>query len=220
MRKHHIIAAVFGWSTAAAVIVDTVIHGVTGRRTWITDDANASFAGGLASGLWMAATFLSLYAVLRAEGHRFAGTPKAARAARRVLLVCLPLLALGVGVISTVMDAVGITSGTAYDASGTLAFVTVVTFSLSALVLSVSIGRRNPLGLGGLVLRLLIPVALATGLLALVAPSGWASPAYCSVVTVVGLTLIGVRVTQDRVAAGPTYHGRSSRLRRSAATGV
>lgn len=192
MRKHHIVAAVFGWSTAAAVVVDTVIHGVTGSRTWVTDDAQASFAGGLMSGLWIAATFASLAVVLHQERDRFLDAPGAARVVRRVLLVCLALLALGVGVVSTVTDALGIRSGIAYDVSGTVAFLTVVTFSLSALVLSVSVWRRNPLGLGGRVLRLLIPVGLATGALVVLAPAGWASPAYCSVVTVIGLSLVGV----------------------------
>lgn len=97
MRRHHIVAAVFGWTTAAAVIVDTVIHGLTGSRTWVTDDERASFGVDLVSGLWIAATFGALFAVLWAERHRFAEAPRTARLARRVLLVCLPLLALGVG---------------------------------------------------------------------------------------------------------------------------
>lgn len=212
MRQHHIIAAVFGWTTAAAVIIDTVIHGMTGSRTWVTDDAQGSFIGGLLSGLWLAATFASLAIVLLRERERFLDAPRVARIARRVLLVCLALLALGVGLISTVTDALGIQSGIVYDVSGTFAFVTVVTFSLSALVLSVTVWRRNPLGVGGRVLRLLVPVALATGLLALVAPAGWASPAYCSVVTVVGLSLIGVGVSRNphgpRATEGRSGSGR------------
>ncbi len=203
MRVHHVIAAVFGWTTAAAVVVDTVIHGVTGSRTWVTDDAQASFAGGVLSGLWMAATFVALALVLHQERDRFLDAPRLARVVRRVLLVCLALLALGVGLISTVTEALGIRSGIVYDASGTLAFLTVVTFSLSALVLSITLWRRNTLGVGGRVLRLLIPVALATGVLALVAPAGWASPAYCSVVTVVGLSLLGVAVPPPRLEAAP-----------------
>lgn len=51
---------------------------------------------------------------------------------------------------------------------------------------------RNPLGVGGLILGLMGPVILLTILLGPVAPAV-ASPVYCTMVVLAGVSLIGVR---------------------------
>jgi len=200
MKKHHIVAGAMAGLCVLALLVDTAVVAATGERTFVTDDAKGDTWLSVASSLWLGATFASLAWVAAREGDRFAQGSRVVRVAGRVLLVGLVALAVGAGAVQPTLTAAGVDEGPAYDASGLVAFLAISSVILSALVLGLAVVRRNPLGLGGRVLGLLLPAVGLTVLLAAVAPD-LASPVFCTMVVLGGVALVGVRA-ETRATVG------------------
>ena len=208
MTRHHLAAIVLAGLVSALAVADTVVFAVTGNRTFITDDSSGNTATAVGMGLLLGASFAALAVVLVREAALFGTAGRVVRIARRALLTGLVLLSAGSLIWYPIQSLAGITEGPAYDVSGLAAMLALLLTFSSATVLGLSVLRRNPLGLGGLVLRFLPAVIVVTVLAAVVAPAwaspvgvtvvavvapGWASPVGVTVGGVGGGALIGVR---------------------------
>jgi len=192
MRKHHAVALSAAALLTLAVLVDAVVIGITGQNTFVTDDEAGPTAAAVPFTIFQGLTYASLCWVLAAEAGRFAGANKVARICRRGLLAGFALLSLGTLVINPVVRLLGAEEGPLYDASGLLALLALVLTYGSALVLGLSVLRTNPLGIGGRVLALIVPVIALIAVVAMVAPA-WASPVWATITAVVGTALLGVK---------------------------
>jgi hypothetical protein len=194
--NHHSIALVTAGTMSALVAVDTVAFAVTGERTVITDDTQGGTATTVAMSVALGATFASLAAVLVREAPLFATAGRLLRVTRRGAVASLAVLAVGFLVLSPVATVTGLDEGPVYDGSGLLAMLALTGMTGAALVMGLASLRHHRLGIGGRVLALLVPAALATAGLALVAPD-WASPVYCTVIVLLGCASIGVDRDSD-----------------------
>ena len=193
MRKHHVLAATLAGITVVALLVDTAIVAATGQRTFVTDDSRGGDASVLATGVVLGITFLALGLVVRREASRFADTRRAARIARPVLTYGLLFLGGGFLTVYPLQTLSGLDEdAAAIQVSGLVALSALTAVFVAAFVIGLAMIGRNPLGLGGLVLGLMGPVILLSVLVGLVAPT-MASPVYCTMVVITGVSLIGVR---------------------------
>ena len=124
----------------------------------------------------------SLAWVVHKEREHFAGAPKAARWARRPLLVSLIALTLGFCLVSSTQVALSVDSGFFYDASGLVAFLAISALSLSALTVGLASARSMALGYGGRILALVLPTVVLGIVTALLADFP-ASPVFGTFVT-------------------------------------
>lgn len=200
MKTHHRIASYFSAIMAAAIAIDTVVIIATGDRTVVTDDANASTAASVAMSLAIACAFAAGAFVLHRERQLFAGARKSLRVFRRIALVSLVGLAVGMGVLNPIQQIADIESGPFYDVSGMVAGLTLLGVLVSGLALGLLSLRRNELGLGGRILSLLIPVIVATVALAALAPDV-ASPVFMTLTLMLGFGTIGARPGRSTVPA-------------------
>ena len=192
MKKHHLIAATLAAITIVLLLVDTAIAAVTGEHTFITDDGQGSTLTVLLSGLALGTVFASMGLVVLRESPRFATARRPARLVRPVLTYGLFFLAAGFVTVQPLQTILGDESSPAVQVSGLVALAALTAVVASSLVLGLSLVGRNPLGVGGRVLVGLLPVMLLTALLGLVAPT-LASPVYCTMVVLAGVSLLGVR---------------------------
>ena len=209
MKRHHVLAATLAGITIAALLVDTAIVVATGQRTFITDDSQGSNASVLASGVVLGITFLAMGLVVMRESSRFATARRPARIGRPVLMVGLFFLGSGFLTVYPLQTLSGLDEdAVAIQVSGLVAFSALTAAFLAAFVIGLAVIGRNPLGIGGLILGLMGPVVMLTFLLGLVVPAA-ASPVYCTMVVLAGVSLIGVRakpITQQesRAVTAPT----------------
>lgn len=191
LARHHIVALVLVLPLLAVLSVDWVITGVTGERTFITDDAVPGPGWVSVVMTWtLVAACLALFVVLRREAIRFVGLGRFTRVSRRVLLVGLVAMAIGNAVASPLKRAFGIQDGPLAAISDMAALVAIAATFIPAVVIGLTQVRRNVLGLGGRLLMLTIPAALLTVAVALVADN-WASPVLLTMSVLGGLSVLG-----------------------------
>lgn len=193
MKTHHLLAGALAGINIAALLVDTAVAAATGEHTFITDDSGSGNTTVLLAGLTLGATFAAMGLVVLREAGRFATARRVGRMTRPFLMYGLFFLAVGFVSVYPLQTVAGLDeSSPAVQVSGLVAFAALGTVTLSSLVLGLALIGRNPLGIGGRVLAALLPVMLATALLAVVAPVA-ASPVYCTMVVLAGVSMIGVR---------------------------
>lgn len=213
MRNHHVLAVTLAGINIVALLVDTAIVAATGQRTFITDDSQGNNASVLAAGVALGVTFLAMGLVVRRESPRFAHARAAARIGRPVLMVGLFFLGAGFLTLYPLQTLSGLDEDAAViQVSGLVAFSALTAVFLAAFVVGLAVLGRNPLGVGGHVLGLIGPVMVLTVLLGLVAPT-LASPVYCTMVVLAGVSLIGVGTQpitqqQSRATTAPTASAR------------
>lgn len=192
MRTHHKIALVLTMPWVTLLAYDFGHRVATGTGTWVTD-------GDLIEQEWLAllgsvgigAMFASLAWVVRGERDSFAHAPRPARWARRPLLFSLVALAAGLGLLTPLQSALGIDSGIVYDVSGLVAFLMVITLSVSALVVGLASLRSRAMGWGGRILALILPavvIGVGASLLAGTAPT----PVFGTSIAIIGLATLGI----------------------------
>jgi len=192
MTTHHKIA--LGLTAPWVVLLgyDFVHRAATGDGTWVTDsDLVESRFLAVAGTVALGAMFASLAWVVHREREHFADAPKAARWARRPLLISLVALTIGFCLVSATQVALGVDSGTFYDISGLVALLAISGLSISALTVGLASVRSMALGYGGRILALVLP-AVALGVLAAVLADGPVSPVFGTFVTLMGLATLGL----------------------------
>lgn len=192
MRTHHKTALALTVPWVALLGYDFAHRISTGNGTWVTDSdlvesKSLSVAGTIAIG----AMFASLAWVVHAERARFSVAPKAARWARRPLLVSLVALTIGFCLVSSTQVALGVKSGLFYDISGLVAFVAISALSLSALTVGLASARSMALGYGGRILAFTLPAVLLGAAAALLADAPL-SPVFGTFVALIGLATLGL----------------------------
>lgn len=201
MRSHHLVAVPLAAAVAALLVVDTVVVASTGERTVVTDDALGTPVTRALVGVLLAATVLACLAVVLRERALFEGAPRAARLARRPLLVGLAMLAVGGTLLRLLRQALGLADdGPLTAVSDALAGLALLLVFVPLLVVGLTTLRRNVFGLGGQVLAAIGPVVVLTVALAALAPDV-ASPVIVTGVALVGTSLLGVRAVRPAVRA-------------------
>jgi hypothetical protein len=191
LRTHHRVALLLVVPLLVAVAADTLYRAVTGDPTFVTDNTvGPAGVGFLVSG-WIAAALVSLAWVLRNESQAFAAARAVARGTRRMLMVALPVLGVGLVVSGPLLTALYVDSGPVYDASGLVGAACSAICVLGSVVLGLTQLRRNVLGLGGRLLLLIVPAALLTAVLAITVPAA-ASPVFPFAAMLGGLATVGV----------------------------
>lgn len=192
MRTHHKIALVLTMPWVALLAYDFGHRVATGTGTWVTDgDLIDQEWLSLLGSVGIGAMFASLAWVVRGERDSFARAPRPARWARRPLLVSLVALAAGLGLLTPLQSALGIDSGIFYDVSGLVAFLMVLTLSVSALVVGLASLRSRAMGWGGRILALILPavvIGVGASLLAGTTPT----PVFGTSIAVIGLATLGL----------------------------
>lgn len=193
MQRHHRLALAGSAALSAIALTDAVTHGLTGHYSFFAEDSGRP-GPVVVSYLVHGLAYLALAHVLRREAAAFAVTPRVARAARHILLVCFTVLGVGMSTLAPVTYLAGLTEGALGAIWGLLGLGLLVALLLASAVLGLAVVRRNPLGVGGRVLAGVIPVVLATVALGFLAP-GWAHPAYLETTINFGVALLGVGAT-------------------------
>jgi len=196
LSRRHTVALIGATLTSTIALSDAVMHGSTGRNLLPETSGQAGWivAVDLAHGL----TYAALSWVLIGERMRLDQANRLARALRYVLLASLGVLAAGFVLVDPVLRIVHVPpTGPLVAAWGWMAGIGFAGMILSSLLLGIAVLRNNPLGYGGRLLGLLIPVLGATVLLGFIA-SDWAHPGYAETVIYFGVALIGVRAVADR----------------------
>ena len=193
MERHHRLAIAGSAGLSAIALYDAITHGLTGHYSPFADDSGQ--AGPIvASYVVHGLAYLSLAYVLHRESAAFAAAPRAARAARHVLLVSFAVLGVGMLTLAPVTYLAGLYEGALGVVWSMLGLVLLLGLLLASTVLGLAVVRRNPLGIGGRMLGAVIPVVLATVALGFLAPD-WAHPAYVETTINFGVALLGVGVT-------------------------
>jgi hypothetical protein len=193
LAVHHKVALVPAVLTSAIALFDAATAAMTGHYS-VFAEGSGNTAALLASDLVHGLNYAGLAWVLTREADRLGGYGRVVRGATRALRASLVVLCLGFVLVSpglvltnTELDGV---AGTVWGLVASIGFFGMI---LSTLVLGVAVVRRNLVGIGGSVLRLLFPVAAVTILLGVIG-SPWAHPAYVETVINVGLALLGAGV--------------------------
>ena len=191
LSRHHLTALIGATLASIIALYDALMHGVTGRSSVFTDEAAG--AGWLVTGgLVHAFAYAVLAWVLVRERPRFERANRFARVLRYVLIASLAVLAAGFAVLAPVLHIGKVPTtgplGTAWEWIAGIGFAGMI---LSSLLLGIAVLRNNPLGYGGRLLGLLVPVLAVTVLLGFVAPA-WSHPGYIETVIHFGLALTGV----------------------------
>jgi hypothetical protein len=201
LRTHHKVALVAAALTSSIALFDAATAATTGHYSVFADDSD-SLLSQAGSSVVHGACYAALTWVLVREADRFSEYGRAVRITRRVLVVSLAVLGVGFVAVAPALTLAGITvngpAGTLWGLVASIAFFAMIG---TAVVLSVVVWRRNLVGVGGQVLRLLLPVAAGTILLGVLG-SPWAHPAYVETTINVGIALIGAGHL-DRVGSRP-----------------
>jgi hypothetical protein len=196
VAPHHTTALIGAALTSTIALSDAIMHGATGRNLLTTDGSRPAgwiVAGDLVHGL----TYVALSWVLIAERDLLGRANRWVRILRHLLLASLVLLAAGFVLIDPIVRLAHLPpGGVAAAVWGGMAGIGFAGMIISCLLLGIAVLRRNPLGYGGRVLGLVVPVLVVTVLLGLAA-SDWAHPGYVETVIYFGLALIGVGAAPD-----------------------
>lgn len=172
------------------------MQATTGHDSIFADDAGPVGAI-VASDVWHGLTYAALAWVLMAEAARFARANRVARSCRWVLVVCLAASAVSFVVIVPALLLTDSTESTFAAVFGTLGTPIFFGTIVAAVVLGLALIRTNPVGVGGRVLALILPVTAIVIALAFLAPA-YAHPGWIETVVNVGIALIGVAVGTRR----------------------
>jgi hypothetical protein len=190
LATHHRTALVAAVLTSSIALFDAATSATTGHYSVFAEDSGNTVAE-VASDLVHGLNYTAIAWVLIREGLRFRSYGRVVRAARTVLVASLGVLAVGFVVVVPALALTGTepdgAAGTLWGLAATIGFFGMI---LATLVLGAVVIRRNLLGIGGAVLRLLLPVAALTALLGVLG-SPWAHPAYVEAVINIGLALVG-----------------------------
>lgn len=190
LARHHIAALIFTVPLIVILAIDWVITGVTGRRTFITDDAVAGPGGvSTAIGITSSLGFAAIAFVLIREAPRFSGLGRLGRVCRWSMIGGTIALAIGQTIIYRVVKALDVT-GFWLTVSDLAAATAIGLTFVPALLLGLLQIRQNRLGIGGRLLMLTVPALLVTIAIALV-DQDWASPVLLTMSLLGGLSLVG-----------------------------
>ena len=196
VSRHHVIALIGATLTSTIALSGAVVGGVSGRELSLP---NAGSGWIVAMILVHGFTYAALSWVLIRERAQLDQANRFARAVRYVLLASLGVLALGFVLVAPVMEIAKVPpTGPVGIAWGWIASIGFAGMIISSLLLGVAVLRNNPLGYGGRLLLLLVPVLGVTVLLGFI-DSHWAHPGFVETIIHFGVALIGVRA-----AAGTT----------------
>ena len=195
LSRHHVVALIGATLTSAIALSGAVINGTTG----VEQPLNLGLGWMLAIMLVHGFTYAALSWVLIRERALLERANRFARAVHGVLLASLGVLAIGFVLVAPVMEITKTPPtgpvGIAWEWIASIGFAGMI---ISSLLLGVAVLRNNPLGYGGRLLLMLVPVLGVTVLLGFI-DSDWAHPGYVETVIHFGVALIGVRA-----AAGTT----------------
>jgi hypothetical protein len=199
LSRHHVVALIGAALTSTIALSDAVMHGVTSRNLIMSD--NSGHTGWIVTGdLVHGFTYAALLWVLIRERTRFERANRFTRALRYVLIASLGVLAAGFVLVDPVLQITKVRFispfGTAWEWMASIGFAGMI---LSSLLLGIAVLRNNPLGYGGRLLGLLVPVLGVSVLLGFVA-SDWAHPGYVETIIHFGVAMIGVRAAADRTS--------------------
>ena len=201
MKAHHIAALIGCVGLSGIALTDAFVQATTGQDSIFAAD-DGPVGAIVASDVWHGLTYAALTWVLIAEAARFAAANRVARICRWVLVVCLAASAVSFVVIVPALLVTESTDGAfaaVFGALGTPIFFGTI---LAAVVLGLALIRTNPVGVGGRVLVLILPVTAIIIALAFLAPA-YAHPGWVETVVNVGIALIGVgAVTRSAADAG------------------
>ena len=200
MKAHHIAALIGCIGLSGTALTDAFVQATTDHDSIFADDAGP-VGPIVASDVWHGLTYAALTWVLIAEARRFTAANRVARICRWVLVVCLAASAVSFVVIVPALlltDSTGSAFAAVFGMLGTPIFFGTI---LAAVVLGLALIRPNPVGVGGRVLALILPVTAIVIALAFLAPA-YAHPGWVETVVNVGIALIGVGVA-TRSAGGP-----------------
>ena len=196
MNKHRALAVAASLGLSAIALTDAMTHGITGHYSVFSDESGHNgviVLGDVVHGL----AYAGLAMVLRDAAGTFGRYGRLVRAVRRVLVAAFAVLAVDMIAVTPVLVlTTGLVDGAGAAVEGGIATVTFLAMLLGSLVLGVAVLRRNELGLGGQVLRLMLPVLFLTVGLGFLAPD-WAHPGYLETTTNLGIALIGVGVVSQ-----------------------
>jgi hypothetical protein len=209
MNKHRALAVAGSLGLSAIALTDAITHGITGHGSVFADDSSHNsviLIGDAVHGL----AYVGLALVLRGTGGDFRTYGRVVRGVRRLLVGAFAALAADMlGMAPLVVLTGGFEDSPLVGVDEAFATTAFLAMLLGTLALGIATLRRNELGLGGQVLRLMLPVLLLTVGLGFLAPD-WAHPGYLETTTNFGIALIGVGVV--------TQAGRDgTRLARAAA---
>jgi hypothetical protein len=190
MSTHRALALVGSLGLSAIALGDAVTHGVTGHYSVFADDSGHDVLivlGEVVHGL----AYVGLALVLRDAAAAFCSYGRILRGTRRLLIAAFALLAPCMLLLGPLVGLTGREDGPLAAADSVVATTAFMAMLVGTLALAIGVLRRNELGLGGQVLRLMLPVALATAGLGFVAQD-WAHPGYLETTVNLGVALIGV----------------------------
>src|SRR6478735_12224385 len=157
MKAHHIAALIGCIGLSGIALTDAFVQATTGHDSIFADGAGPVGAI-VVSDVWHGLTYAALTWVLIAEAGRFTVANRVARSCRWVLVVCLAASAVSFVVIVPALlltDSPESTFAAVFGTLGTPIFFGTI---LAAVVLGLTLIRTNPVGLGGRVLVLILPV--------------------------------------------------------------
>jgi hypothetical protein len=191
MSTHRALAVAGSLGLSAIALTDAMTHGVTGHYSVFSDESGHNaviLVGDAIHGL----AYAGLALVLRDAGAVFRAYGRVVRGVRRLLIGAFAVLAVGMLITAPLIVLTGgFKDSPLVSFDEVLATTTFLAMILGTLVLGIGVLRRNELGVGGQVLRLMIPVVLGTIGLGFVAPD-WAHPGYLETTINLGIALIGV----------------------------
>lgn len=193
LHRHHIAAVIGAALTSIVALADAATHGITGRNLL---DENGPTGWLLFVDVVHGLTYATLSWVLISERRRFLQSNRLARMMRPTLIGSLWLLATGFLLLAPVLLVTAAPADSVPSVIwGWAAGIGFAGMILSSLLLGFADIRTNPLGQGGRLLSLLLPVFAVTLLLNLATPT-WAHPAYIETLLYFGVALIGFGSTQ------------------------
>jgi hypothetical protein len=201
MKAHHIAALIGCVGLSGIALTDAFVQATTGHDSILAAD-DGPVGAIVASDIWHGLTYAALTWVLITEAARFGAADRVARICRWVLVVCLAASAVSfVAIVPTLLLTQSQDGAFAavFGALGTPIFFGTI---LAAIVLGLSLIRMNPVGIGGRVLALILPVTAVIVALAFLAPA-YAHPGWVETVVNFGIALIGVgAVSRSAAEAG------------------
>lgn len=192
MKAHHIAALIGCVGLSGIALTDAFVQATAGHDSIFAAE-DGPVGAVLASDVWHGLTYAALAWVLVAEAARFAAANRAARICRWVLIVCLAASAVSFVVIVPALLLTDSGDGAFAEVFGALGTPIFFGTILSAIVLGLTLVRSNPIGLGGRVLLLILPVTAVVLALAFLAPA-YAHPGWVETVVNFGIALVGVGV--------------------------
>lgn len=191
LSTHHRLAVAWVACVAALAAVDAVSLGLTGRPSVFAEGSGVRWAL-MISALTHGVAYAALVNVLVREQASVSSVSSRAATVRRVLLLCLGMLAVKSAILAPL---VGDGQGRVDGPLGTLVWALnglgLLGLVVGSLVLGLELLRAGRMAPSAWLLSAVIPVALATLVLGLVVPA-WANEALLETTMHLGLALVGV----------------------------